>query len=132
MKRLIREAIGYGAASACALSVDIAVLWGLVHFFSWGYLAAATASFLAGAMIAYWLSVKFAFKEHRMENQRTEFVGFVGIGTLGIAVNAGVMSIAVRHFGLHYLIAKGIAAGFTFTCNFVARRQILFVSHSAT
>jgi putative flippase GtrA len=130
MKRVVREAIGYGAASACALAVDFVVLWIMVHFFSWGYLTAATASFLAGAIVAYQLSVKFAFKEHRLQDRRAEFAGFVAIGTLGIAVNAGVMALAIRHFGLHYLLAKSIAAGFTFGCNFVARRQLLFVRHS--
>lgn len=130
MTRLIREAIGYGAASACALAVDVAVLWTLVRFCGWGYLTAATASYLAGAVVAYRLSVTLAFKEHRLQNRRYEFVGFVLIGTLGIAVNAAVMSIAVRYLGLHYLLAKGLAAGFTFGCNFIVRRQLLFVRHS--
>jgi putative flippase GtrA len=130
MNTLLREAVGYGAASLCALAVDMAILWTLVHFFSWDYLAAATASFLAGAVVAYLLSVKIAFKEHRLRDRRTEFASFVGIGTIGIAVNAGIMSIAVRYFGLHYIIAKCVAAGFTFTCNFVARRQMLFVRRS--
>ena len=130
MKRLIREVIGYGAASICALGVDIVVLWILVNFFGWGYLPAATASFMVGPRVAYRLSVKFAFKEHRLQDRRTEFAGFVAIGTLGIAVNAAVMALAIRHFGLHYLLAKSIAAGFTFGCNFVARRQLLFVRHS--
>lgn len=132
MKRLIREVVGYGTASICALGVDMAILWGLVHFLGWGYLPAATASFMMGTAVAYLLSVKLAFKEHRLRNRRTEFASFVAIGTLGIAVNAGIMSIAVSYFGLHYLIARGIAAGFTFTCNFIARRQILFVRRSAT
>jgi putative flippase GtrA len=130
MNTFLREAVGYGAASVCALAVDMAILWTLVHFFSWDYLAAATASFLAGAVVAYLLSVKIAFKEHRLLDRRAEFASFVGIGTIGIAVNAGIMSIAVRYFGLHYIIAKCVAAGFTFTCNFVARRQMLFVRRS--
>jgi putative flippase GtrA len=130
MNTFLREAVGYGAASVCALAVDMAILWTLVHFFSWDYLAAATASFLAGAVVAYLLSVKIAFKEHRLRDRRTEFASFVGIGTIGIAVNAGIMSIAVRYFGLHYIIAKCVAAAFTFTCNFVARRQMLFVRRS--
>jgi putative flippase GtrA len=130
MNTFLREAVGYGAASVCALAVDMAILWTLVHFFSWDYLAAATASFLAGAVVAYLLSVKIAFKEHRLRDRRTEFASFVGIGTIGIAVNVGIMSIAVRYFGLHYIIAKCVAAGFTFTCNFVARRQMLFVRRS--
>jgi putative flippase GtrA len=127
MKRFLREAIGYGAASLCALAVDIGLLWTLVEFLSWNYLAAASLSFLAGAVVAYELSLKLAFKQHRLRDRRYEFLSFVAIGTLGLAVNAGVMSIVVRHFGLHYIIAKCVAAGVTFMCNFVARRQILFV-----
>ena len=102
----------------------------LVHFFSWGYLTAATASFLAGAIVAYEISVKFVFHEHRLRHRGAEFASFVALGTLGIAVNVAVMSIAVSYFGFHYLLAKCIAAGFTFACNFAARRQLLFVRPS--
>jgi putative flippase GtrA len=130
MSKLLREALGYGAASLCALAVDMGILWTLVHFFSWDYLAAATASFLVGAVVAYLLSVRFAFTERRLRDRRAEFASYVGIGTIGIAVNASVMSLAVRYFGLHYIIAKCVAAGFTFTCNFAARRQMLFVRRS--
>lgn len=131
MNLLFREALGYAAASACALAVDVAILWTLVHFFAWGYLAAATVSFLAGACVAYGLSVTLVFKRRRLRDRRAEFAGFVMIGAVGVAINAGVIYFAVRYLGLHYLIAKGIAAGFTFTCNFLARRQILFVQHSS-
>jgi putative flippase GtrA len=130
VKIVAKEAIGYGAASAGALIVDMTILWILVRFFAWGYLAAATTSFLAGATVAYALSLKLAFKQHRLRNRRVEFISFVAIGTAGLVINAGVMSLAVRYLGLHYLLAKCVAAGFTFVCNFIARRQILFVRHS--
>ena len=130
MRILIKEAIGYGAASAGALAVDMVILWVLVRFFGWEYLAAATASFLAGAVVAYVLSLKLAFKHRRLRDQRVEFISFVAIGMAGLAVNAGVIFVAVRYFGLHYLLAKCVAAGFTFMCNFIARRQILFIRHS--
>jgi len=130
MKVFLKETLGYGAASACALVVDMAILWVLVHFFSWGYLAAATVSFMAGATVAYALSVTLVFKQHRLRDRRAEFAGFVAIGCAGLAINAGVISIAVRYFGLHYLVAKCVAAGFTFMCNFLTRRQILFVRRS--
>jgi putative flippase GtrA len=126
VKTLLKEAFGYAAASGCALMVDIAVLWGLVHFLSVGYLTAATISFLAGAVVAYQLSVKIAFTRHRLRIRELEFLGFVAIGGIGLAVNAIVIFFAVTHLGLHYLAAKCVAAGFTFSCNFIARRQILF------
>jgi putative flippase GtrA len=131
MTRLLRELLGYGAASACALAADMAVLWALVHFLAWGYLAAATASFLVGAVVAYQLSTAIAFKQHRLANRKTEFASFVAIGALGLLVNAAVIYIGVNLLELHYLIAKCLAAGFTFSCNFVARRQLLFVRRTA-
>jgi putative flippase GtrA len=127
MKQIVREAVGYLAASGCALVVDMAILFSLVHFFSWGYLSAAATSFLAGAWVAYELSVRIAFKQHRLRDRRAELASFVAIGAIGLLINATVIYIGVRFLGLHYLIAKCVAAGFTFTCNFIARRQILFV-----
>jgi putative flippase GtrA len=131
MKLLLREAIRYTAASAIALGVDVAILAVLVHFFHWGTLTAATASFLAGACVAYALSVRFVFKQRRMRNRRAEFAGFVAIGAIGVVVNAAVIYVAVDFFGLHYLIGKCVAAVFTFSCNFIARRQILFVQRAS-
>jgi putative flippase GtrA len=131
MRRLLREGLGYLAASGAALGVDVLLLWSLVQFLSWGYILAASTSFLAGAVVAYVLSVKLAFRQHRLEDRRMEFLSFVGIGVAGLTVNAGVIFAMVRFFGLHYLVAKGVAAGFTFICNFFARRQLLFVSQAA-
>jgi putative flippase GtrA len=127
MKELTREVVAYGAASCCALVVDIVILWALVHFFFVWYLLAATASFASGVVVAYVLSVKLVFKHHRLKNRRMEFVGFTALGTVGMVVNAIIMFVAVKYFGLQYLIAKCVSTGFTFMCNFVTRRQLLFV-----
>jgi putative flippase GtrA len=131
MIKFLKELLGYGAASGCALAVDVAVLWALVHFWSWEYLPAATTSFLIGAVIAYQISTTIVFKQHRLTSRKTEFASFVAIGGVGLLVNAGVIYIGVNLLGLHYLIAKCVAAGFTFTCNFIMRRQLLFVRRTA-
>jgi putative flippase GtrA len=127
----IKEAIGYLAASACALSVDVAILFILVHYFSWWYLGAATTSFVAGLTVAYALSVNLVFKYRRLKDRRVEFASFALIGAGGVAINAAVIFGGVKYLGLHYLIAKGVAAAFTFTWNFAARRQFLFVQRHA-
>jgi putative flippase GtrA len=127
MRIVIQEALRYAAVSACALIIDIAILFALVHYFSWWYLSAATASFLVGLLVGYALSVTVVFKYRRLEDRRLEFASFAAIGAGGVAINAAAMSFAVKYLGLHYLIAKCSAAGFTFLWNFAARRQLLFV-----
>ncbi len=126
MIRLLREGLGYAAASGCALLVDMAILALLVQWLDWWYLAAATASFLAGMAVAYVMSVRLVFRHRRLENRRAEFLSFLAIGMMGLAVNAAVMYVSVSLFAVYYLAAKCIAAGFTFVFNFFARRHFLF------
>ena len=132
MKVFIREAFRYTAVSVFGFLVDITILWILVRYFSWGYLWAATTSFVAGLLVGYVLSVSLVFNYRRLKDQRLEFASFAVIGVVGVAINAAAMSIGVKFLGLHYLIAKCGAAGFTFLWNFLARRQFLFVQRRAT
>jgi putative flippase GtrA len=131
MRTIVREAISYAAVSACALIIDITVLFILVHYLSWWYVAAATSSFLVGLLVGYALSVTLVFKYRRLKDQRVEIASFAGIGVVGVAINVAVISFGVKIMGLHYLIAKCGAAGFTFVWNFIARRQFLFVQRGA-
>jgi putative flippase GtrA len=132
MKLFIQEALRYGAVSAFGLAVDITILWILVRYFGWGYLWAATTSFVAGLLIGYALSLTLVFKYRRLKDQRLEFASFAAIGAVGVAINAAAMSIGVKYLGLHYLIAKFGSASFTFLWNFLARRQYLFVQRHAS
>jgi len=127
MKGVAPELAGYGLASIAALAVDMTLLWMLVQVFSLGYVLAATLSYLAGASVAYVLSVRLAFTEHRLRNRRAEFLSFVALGTIGLTINAVIVAVAVKYLGLHYLMAKCAAAGCTFLSNFFVRRQLLFV-----
>jgi putative flippase GtrA len=128
MRLLFKELSGYAVASACALLLDMSVLLGLVQYGHLGYELAACISFLSGAVVAYRVSTAIAFKQHRLLDRRAECATFIGIGVVGLAVNAAVMYAAVTGFGLPIMAAKCVAAGFTFTCNFFCRRQLLFVA----
>ena len=127
MTAIVREAFRYFLVSGFAFLVDIGVLWILVQYFSWWYLAAATASFLSGIIVGYVLSIRMVFNYRRLKDRRIEFLSFAAIGGVGLAINAAVIFAAVKYFGVYYLVAKCVAAGFTFVFNFFARRQMLFV-----
>jgi len=131
MKGLVRQAAGYVLASLCALGVDIMILWTSIEYLKLPYLDAAALSFLCGACVAYGLSLRLAFEEHRLRSRTHEFAVFVALGTLGLGLNVCIIDIAVRYFGLHVMMAKYVAALCTFTGNFLMRRQLLFSSPRA-
>ena len=124
--RWIPELLGYGLASGVALLADIGVLTGLVKLAHWPYLAAASLAFIAGAAVAYVLSVKFVFHHRHTVRRAAEFSSFIGLGLASLVVNAAVLFVAVSGAGLALVPAKVLAAGATFTTNFTLRRQILF------
>ena len=132
MKAILREAAGYLAASSCALLVDLSILWWLVHIAHLGYEIAAAISFLSGAVVAYQLSVRIAFRHRRLRDRHAEFASFIAIGAAGLAVNAAVIFVAIAGLGLELMPAKCVAAVFTFTGNFLLRRQLLFTARRST
>jgi len=126
MNPLLRQATGYVGASALAFAIDFLLLSLLVSGLGVPYLAAAAASFMAGTVVVYYASVRHVFDYRRLEDWRQEFAVFAGLGLAGLAVNLAAMYALVSGLGLHYLVAKVGAAGFTFSANFLLRRWMLF------
>jgi putative flippase GtrA len=131
MKRLLREAAMYIAASGVGLAVDVATLWLLVEQGGLHYLAAATIAFLAGTIVVYAAAVSRIFRHRRLSDRRLEFGVFAAIGALGLLVNLTVLRIAVEDFNSHYLVGKMVSIFFTFSLNFGLRRTLLFSAPSA-
>jgi putative flippase GtrA len=126
LRTLGLELVGYALASGAALAVDMAILASLVKLAHWPYLLAASLSFFSGATVAYLLSVKFVFRHRQVGKRPLEFSYFVGLGLLGLAVNAATLFVAVSGAGLDLMLAKLLAAAATFLTNFTVRRQMLF------
>jgi putative flippase GtrA len=120
------ELLGYGLASAVALAADAATLRTLVVICHWYYLPASAIAFIAGAAVAYVLSVRFVFRSRRVTNSTREFAFFLVLGIVGLLINAAVISLAISGFGLGLLTAKACAAVCTFISNFALRRALLF------
>jgi putative flippase GtrA len=128
MKILIRKALLYAAMSGLLLSVDIALLWILLHYFLWRSLLAATVSFSAHILLSYILSVTAVFKCRRIKNQPIEFARFAAAGIVGLAINDAAMSFGEGNLGAHYRTVKCAVACLTFVWNSAERPRLLFVS----
>lgn len=125
-----REFLLYGAASACALSVDVALLT-FMHRWGVQYIIAASASFTTGAFIAYLLCVRWVFAYRRLQELLPEFSAFFGLGLIGLSANAGIIYIGVELLDLHLLLAKAAATSMTFMLNFGLRKYFLFTRQNA-
>ena len=126
LRALCLEVFGYGLVSAVALAIDAAILQTLVTIAEWHYLPASAVSFVAGAVVAYVLSVRFVFRSRQVDNRVLEFSYFLGLGLVGLIVNSIALSIAITGVGLGLMTGKLVAAVCTFSTNFVVRRRLLF------
>jgi len=125
-RRLAGESFKYLMASGLAFALDFAVLIGLTEVARLNYLVAAAFGFTAGLVLTYVLSITVVFQERRLRSPGLQFLIFVAIGLVGLVLTEVLMALIVVRFGLNYVIAKVLAAGASFTFNFVARRVILF------
>ena len=125
---LFHESWKYFLVSALSLAVDLALFWLLVEKAHIHYLIANIVSVSAGLVVNYALSVAFVFKERRLKSRWAEFVGFVVIGVLGLAVNEAGVAVLIGLAHLPIVIGKVGAAGVSFVFNFVVRRVVLFTA----
>jgi putative flippase GtrA len=125
---LFHETWKYFLVSALSLVVDQGVFWLLVHQAGIYYLGANVISVSVGLAVNYALSVTLVFKERRLASRRAEFVGFIAIGFMGLAVNEAFVALFVGVFGLNAIPGKLLAAGPSFLFNFITRRLLLFTA----
>lgn len=122
----LTELMRYFATSVVALSVDICVLILLTHAFSINYLLSNVFAFLSGNVVVYFASVRWIFGTRRLVNIPFEWLIFILIGTLGLAVNVATLWMCVDILVWPLLPSKLLAAGFSFLFNFAVRKLVLF------
>jgi len=127
LQPLLGEAARYLVASAAALAVDMLTLTLLVERAGWHYLWAATAAYLLGTFVAFFISVRWVFKHRAFTSWLAGLGVFALLGLLGLGVNLLVMWGATEALHTPYLLAKVLAAGTSFIVNFSARRVALFM-----
>ena len=90
------------------------------------YVAVAIA-FVVGLIVNFILSKKLVFQEASEKTNATgEFVAYGVIGILGLLFTEGLMYVQLEWIGIHYMIAKIIAAAIVLLWNFIARKVLLY------
>ena len=119
----------YFAASLFALAVDLGVLSLCLRVAHLGLAWSATLGFVAGAVVAYLLSIRWVFRQRAFAHAPAmEFLAFVGIGLVGLGITQLVLWIGATQLGLLAEAVKLAAAGITFAFNYMVRKALLFAT----
>ena len=128
--RILRpDLVRYFAVSLLALILDLATLSACLRLLHLDLAVSASLGFAVGAVAAYLLSIYWVFNARTMADMPAlEFVTFVAIGLAGLGVTQIVLWVGVQWLGLIPEMVKLVAAGITFTFNYLLRKSILFAA----
>ncbi|KRG68756.1 hypothetical protein ABB28_16160 [Stenotrophomonas chelatiphaga] len=124
---VIKESVGYLAASGLALAADLSIFM-LLSYAGFGWYSAAAVGFLIGSVCAYWISVRYVFSSRCLHSASVEMAVFVLIGCFGLLIVQASMWIGIEVLGMPPIVARLIAVGGSFTSNFMLRKMVLFRS----
>jgi putative flippase GtrA len=89
------------------------------------YLFATALSFTAGSSLNYFLSVLWVFEGDR-SSRRLEFLLFLAISLVGLALNGLGMYLLTGLASLHYLLSRVGSASAVFLFNYFTKKYFLF------
>ena len=129
LRPLALQFAGYLAVSGTALAVDVAVYWSLFKSLGIAALAAA-GGYVCGVVVHYLLSSRIVFagrlKARGMVQEAPVLARFFMAGGAGMVITVATVGVLADVLGMHALLAKLIAAGFSFVTVFAVLRMFVF------
>ena len=119
-KKFVRFCVSGGIATLA----DVGLLYILTEFVGVWYLLSAGLSFILGTIIHYFICSQWVFKV--VKQSAGQYLIFVLIQTVGLAINLAVIYILVEYFSVWYILAKLVAVFVGLIWNFFANLKITF------
>jgi dolichyl-phosphate beta-glucosyltransferase len=115
----------YCVVGALGTTIDVAVLWVLVHFGGLPVLAATSISFVVSVVNNFILNKIWTFRS-TSSNYRKLFVKFIIVSAGGLLITNGCMGALVHGLGVWYIHAKLITSVLVLAWNFLANKYWTF------
>ena len=122
MKKLMEQIIKFGFVGFLCFFIDYGVMVVLADRFGRDYRVSCGISFTVSVIVNYILSVTFVFETDKKKNRSGEFVIFVVLSLIGLAINEACMWLSVEFLGIHYKLSKIGATGVVMVYNFISRK----------
>lgn len=114
-----------------AFVIDYGVLMLLSQVLGMSSVIAAAISFVVSLVFNYVASMRFVFTRKDGMDRKREFLIFVGLSVIGLAINEACMVIGVNMLGcdaMHVTVTKVFATAVVMVWNFVSRKMTLDAS----
>ncbi len=124
-RRNIKEFVQYAVVGGTCTLIDFVLLYLFTTMGGVHYLISSSVSFTVGVVLNWLLCTYWIFDFHRVQHQSAEFLFYVLISLVGLALNTLLMWLFTDMCGLWFMVFKLIAAGITLFYNFFARKLLL-------
>ena len=124
MQKLLAQIMKFGVVGVVATVIDFGIM-NLLHYgLGLNILIANTSGFIISLIFNYVASMKYVFA-HKEGMSRREFIIFVVLSVIGLALNDGIVLALNAGLGLEANIAKICATALVMVYNFVTRKIFL-------
>ena len=104
--------------------IDFAIVYGLNGILGWHYQLAVLIAFVLATIFNYWASMRFTFEsKFSPEQKHQEFLLFLILSLLGLALTAGLMWVDAMHWPV--MPAKVAVTAIVMVFNFLTRKLLL-------
>ena len=118
--------VRYFFVGAVAATVDIALFTVFARLLGYNYLAVAGCTFVIATLVNYSLSVRHVFASGARFGRSREVALVFAVSAIGLAINQGVLFVAVDRLGLNLVLSKILATGIVFLWNYQLRANFVF------
>lgn len=125
MKKLLAQFMKFGIVGIIAFVIDYGFMVLLTEVFNVPYLISTTVSFIISVVFNYFASMRFVFKRKDDMSRRREFIIFIVLSVIGLAINDVFMWLMVDFLYIDYRISKIVVTFIVAVWNFVTRKIFL-------
>lgn len=128
MKKLIEQILKFGVVGIIATVIDFGVLYVLSQPLGMDPVISAGISFCVSLVFNYVASMRYVFTHREDMSRSREFVIFLVLSIIGLAINEAIMAAGVAVLGNSALAVMGtkvLATAIVMVWNFVSRKKWL-------
>lgn len=125
MRHLFEQIVKFGIVGVIAFVIDFGVMVFLTEVFHVNPVASATVSFIVSVVFNYVASMRYVFAHREGMSRTREFVVFVVLSVIGLAINDALMWAGTELVALDYRAVKIFATAVVMVWNFVTRKVFL-------